>query len=133
MAPPPADDDDGHVDFKGMLTTALSQQIANLATDIRDLRKEISTMREPNHQTYIAALGLLIVGGGALWTLAISPLRDAQRDAANLYAQKAVIAEQYLGMSRDIASINEHFKEFATKDDLNTLIIGIDRRLPQKP
>src|SRR5450631_1802175 len=59
----------------------LGQQLLVLATDIRELRKEIAAMRAPDYKLYISWVGLVIVGGAALWTLAIQPIQTTQKQA----------------------------------------------------
>ena len=125
----PVQDDDGGTSILSLLL----KQIANLAEDIRELRKEISAIRQPQYQVYLTAIGLMIAGCSALWGLAIYPLHDAMVKADDTYAKKDLFDEKYFETSKDIAAINERFKAFATKDDLNSVIIGIDRRLPSKP
>jgi hypothetical protein len=109
----------------------LRQQLLNLATDIRELRKEVSEMRTPTHTVYIQWLGLVIVGGSALWALAIQPLKDTQRQAELTFAAKSIVDEKFLESDKASSELREMFKGVAMKEDLNRVIIDIDRRLPR--
>lgn len=106
----------------------VAQHMAHMAEDIRELRKEINNLQRPNYQLIIAFLGFLVVGGAGLWGLAIKPTNEvlAKLPSADF------ITEKFSELAREQTSIAGNLEKYATKDDLNRLIIDIDRRLPRK-
>ncbi len=121
----------------------LGQQLLNMAEDIREMRKEIAAIRAPSHSVYIQWIGLVIVGGAALWALAIRPMTEAQDKAGATFAAKILVDEKFAEQQVINAQFQDRFKEFATqkdlatdvaelKDTLSKMTIDIDRRLPRK-
>jgi hypothetical protein len=110
----------------------ISQHMASLMLDVRELRKEIRDIRSPNWQILLGFAALLLTAGVGLWTLAISPIREELAKFPSQFAQKDIVEERFAEAAKERVQLAERFNNYATKDQLNQVIIDVDRRLPRK-
>lgn len=113
----------------------IKSELRDLNLSIKELNAGVMTMGKPKWSIWISAGALLSVVTGAVWGLAIAPLNDRVRmlETATLaFVPREVYTEKWAEAKEERTRMENDIAQRVTKDDLNRLIIDIDRRLPKK-
>jgi len=126
----------------------LQQQAETISVELQAIRQDMKKLTNPNYANLIAGATLMVIGIGSLWGIAIRPISDALTNMQADLMKKDLIIEKFGEHDRDLAAIHSDLatkaskedvvvlhgalNDKAAKDDLNRVIIDIDRRLPKR-
>ncbi len=110
----------------------IKSELRELNGSVKELNATILGMGKPHFQTW-AAIGTLVasVTAGAWW-LAIAPISDRVKAIEVMdtnFVSRELHIEKWAEESKELQRLEDEIAGRVTKDDLNRLIIDIDRRL----
>jgi hypothetical protein len=113
--------------------TEIKTELRELNVSVRELNATITTTSKPNYQVCGIFGTLFCTVTAGMWFLAITPINDHLKGIDALDAvilPREVSIEKWGNIDKDVLRLENEIDQRATKDDLNRLIIDIDRRLP---
>ena len=117
-------------------------RLAELATSLRETNMAVreatqamAGLGKPRWSVWIGGGTLICIVTGAMWGLAISPIIDRVKvlEAMSLtIVPREVHIEKWAQIKEDMQRIENEISQRASKDDLNRVIIEIDRKLSKR-
>ncbi len=106
--------------------------LRSLDMSIKDLNSVIANIGKPQYQIWGVFGTLFCTITAGAWWLAINPINERVRYIESIIVPREVHVEKWAQADRETLRLESEIASLATKDDLNRLIIEIDRRLPKK-
>lgn len=109
----------------------LRVDIKDLNTTIRDLDRTILMAHKPNYQVWAGMGGLMIMGIGSLWGLAIQPLNNSINVLSASIIPPGVLTERQMDTDKALARMEADIKSKASQEELKRVTVDMDQRLPR--
>ena len=106
----------------------IDRRLAELVRSIERLNNTIQEAGKTKWATITGFAGVTLTALAGMWLLVVIPIKDDIKDIKSLSFSKDNEAGRESYVDKELSRLENGLKDKASKDDLNRLIIEIDRR-----